>query len=76
VGVFGDFEATDVTGAGDTVVSSIALSLAAGTGMLQAMMAANVAASNVVMKRGTAVTSPDEILSRLDSIDDSKGSGS
>ena len=73
VGVVGSPEATDVTGAGDTVVSAIALTLAAGGGMPEAMMAANVAASIVVMKRGTAVTKPEEILSSLDSITEGKG---
>jgi D-beta-D-heptose 7-phosphate kinase/D-beta-D-heptose 1-phosphate adenosyltransferase len=68
VGVVGSPEATDVTGAGDTVVSAIALSLAAGAGMPEAMMAANLAASIVVMKRGTAATSPGEILDALGSI--------
>ena len=66
VGVVGSPEATDVTGAGDTVVSAIALSLAAGATMVEAMKAANLAASIVVMKRGTAVTTPDEIISRID----------
>ncbi len=68
VGVVGSPEATDVTGAGDTVVSAVALTLAAGAGMQEAMLAANVAASIVVMKRGTAVTTPDEMMSKLDSI--------
>jgi rfaE bifunctional protein kinase chain/domain len=66
VGVVGSPEATDVTGAGDTVVSAIALSLAAGATMVEAMKAANLAASIVVMKRGTAVTTPGEIISRTD----------
>jgi rfaE bifunctional protein kinase chain/domain len=73
VGVFGSPEATDVTGAGDTVVSAVALSLAAGNGMREAMMAANVAASIVVMKRGTAVATPAEIESALDSLQRGKG---
>ena len=75
VGVVGSPEATDVTGAGDTVVSAIALTLAAGAGMTEAMLAANVAASIVVMKRGTAVTRQEEILSSLDSIMEGKGGG-
>ncbi len=75
VGVVGSPEATDVTGAGDTVVSAVALTLAAGAGMREAMLAANVAASIVVMKRGTAVTGPEEILSRLDSIREAGGGG-
>jgi bifunctional ADP-heptose synthase (sugar kinase/adenylyltransferase) len=75
VGVVGSPEATDVTGAGDTVVSAIALTLAAGAGMTEAMLAANVAASIVVMKRGTAVTTQEEILSSLDSMLEGKGGG-
>ncbi len=75
VGVVGSPEATDVTGAGDTVVSAIALTLAAGAGMTEAMLAANVAASIVVMKRGTAVTRQEEILSSLDSMMEEKGGG-
>lgn len=75
VGVVGSPEATDVTGAGDTVVSAVALTLAAGSGMREAMLAANVAASIVVMKRGTAVTRPEEILSRVESIVEGKGGG-
>ena len=75
IGVVGSPEATDVTGAGDTVVSAVALTLAAGAGMREAMLAANVAASIVVMKRGTAVTSPGEILSRLGSMTGEKGGG-
>ncbi len=75
IGVVGSPEATDVTGAGDTVVSAVALTLAAGRGMREAMLAANVAASIVVMKRGTAVTSPEEILSRVETIIEGKGGG-
>ncbi len=60
-GVVGSPEATDVTGAGDTVVSVVALCLAAGEDMVTAMYLANIAASIVVMKRGTAVAAPEEI---------------
>jgi rfaE bifunctional protein kinase chain/domain len=74
-GVVGSPEATDVTGAGDTVVSAVALTLAAGGGMREAMLAANVAASIVVMKRGTAVTEPDEIMGRLESYSETGGGG-
>ncbi|MDD3643062.1 MAG: PfkB family carbohydrate kinase [Candidatus Krumholzibacteria bacterium] len=72
VGVVGSSEATDVTGAGDTVVAAVALSLAAGADMTTAMHAANIAASIVVMKRGTAVAAPGEVLSRLDAIEAGK----
>jgi rfaE bifunctional protein kinase chain/domain len=74
-GVVGSPEATDVTGAGDTVVSAVALTLAAGGTMREAMLAANVAASIVVMKRGTAVTDPGEILLTLDSMMEGRGGG-
>ena len=77
VGVLGSSEATDVTGAGDTVVSAVALTLAASGSMTEAMMLANAAAARVVMKRGTAVTSVPEILGLLDEsecIDGSVGS--
>ena len=66
VGVLGSSEATDVTGAGDTVVSAVALTLAAGGDMPTAMHLANAAAARVVMKRGTAVTSVPEIEELLD----------
>ncbi|MBU8923176.1 MAG: bifunctional hydroxymethylpyrimidine kinase/phosphomethylpyrimidine kinase [Bacteroidales bacterium] len=66
IGVTGSPEATDVTGAGDTVVSAVALSLAAGYDMKTAMILANTAASVVVMKRGTAVASPEEIIKVLE----------
>ncbi len=74
-GVVGSSEATDVTGAGDTVVAAVALSLAAGAGMKEAMLAANVAASIVVMKRGTAVASPREILGTLPALLEREGEG-
>lgn len=72
VGVVGSTEATDVTGAGDTVVAAVALSLAAGAGMTTAMHAANIAASIVVMKRGTAVATPRELLERVDALESGK----
>jgi rfaE bifunctional protein kinase chain/domain len=62
VGVVGSTEATDVTGAGDTVVAAVALTLAAGGGFEEAMRLANIAAAVVVMKRGTATATVPEIL--------------
>lgn len=62
VAVIGSSEATDVTGAGDTVVSVVALTLAAGGTMETAMHLANAAASIVVMKRGTAVATVPELF--------------
>lgn len=55
-------EVSDVTGAGDTVASTIALSLAVGLSFEEAITIANYAAAVVVRKVGTAVASPDEIL--------------
>jgi len=72
--VVGSPEATDVTGAGDTVVSAVALSLAAGADMVTAMRIANLAASVVVMKRGTAVASTAEIVSAARSASGAGGS--
>lgn len=65
VSVIGSEEATDVTGAGDTVVSAVALTLAVGGGMETAMHIANAAASIVVMKRGTAAATAAELHSLL-----------
>jgi rfaE bifunctional protein kinase chain/domain len=61
VGIVGTDEATDVTGAGDTVSAVIALSLACGAPLVDAAQMATYAAAVVVMKRGTATASPDEI---------------
>lgn len=59
-------EVFDVSGAGDTVAATVALSLASGHPPELAMQIANVAAGIVVGKRGTATVSPKEILSELD----------
>jgi bifunctional ADP-heptose synthase (sugar kinase/adenylyltransferase) len=69
VGVIGSAEATDVTGAGDTVVSVVALVLAAGGAMEMAMHLANAAASIVVMKRGTAVATAPELIEVVRSLE-------
>ena len=51
----------DVTGAGDTVIATMALSIAAGGSFDEAARLANYAAGLVVMKRGTATVSPEEL---------------
>lgn len=56
-------EVYDVTGAGDTVVTSICLALAAGAEMIQAVELANAAAGIVVGKIGTATVTASELLS-------------
>ena len=58
----------DVTGAGDTVLSVLALGVAAGAQLADAAMLANVAAGVVVGKLGTASVSPQELLHALDDI--------
>ncbi|HTU03329.1 MAG TPA: D-glycero-beta-D-manno-heptose-7-phosphate kinase [Candidatus Sulfotelmatobacter sp.] len=58
-------EVYDVTGAGDTVMSALALALAAGASMVEAATLANVAAGIVVGKRGTATVERAELLSAL-----------
>lgn len=68
VSVIGSREATDVTGAGDTVVSTVALTLAVDGNMETAMWIANAAASIVVMKRGTAAATEAELRSLLSRI--------
>lgn len=54
-------EVFDVTGAGDTVIATLAASLAAGTSLHEAMALANLAASIVVGKLGTATVSAPEL---------------
>lgn len=54
-------EVFDVTGAGDTVISVLAASLAAGEPLPQAVALANLAAGIVVAKLGTAVVSAPEL---------------
>jgi D-beta-D-heptose 7-phosphate kinase/D-beta-D-heptose 1-phosphate adenosyltransferase len=56
----------DVSGAGDTVIAVLALALAAGAPVEQAMELANFAAGAVVGKLGTATASPEEILALLE----------
>jgi D-beta-D-heptose 7-phosphate kinase/D-beta-D-heptose 1-phosphate adenosyltransferase len=54
-------EVSDVTGAGDTVVATLALALAAGATMTEAAILANHAAGIVVGKFGPATVTPDEL---------------
>jgi D-beta-D-heptose 7-phosphate kinase/D-beta-D-heptose 1-phosphate adenosyltransferase len=58
-------EVYDVTGAGDTVIATLALGLAAGAPLAQAARLANHAAGVVVGKVGTATAGPDEVLAAL-----------
>ncbi len=58
-------EVYDVTGAGDTVVSIMALSLASSLSFLESANLANIGASVVVSKLGTATCSIDELLNEI-----------
>ena len=59
--ISGKDDVADVTGAGDTVCAAVALSLASGADFLDASRIANYAAGIVVMKRGTATLTVDEL---------------
>jgi D-glycero-beta-D-manno-heptose-7-phosphate kinase len=61
----GSKEPVDVTGAGDTVIGAFALGLASGLSFPDAAMIANHAGGIVVMKRGTAAVSADELVASL-----------
>jgi D-beta-D-heptose 7-phosphate kinase/D-beta-D-heptose 1-phosphate adenosyltransferase len=58
-------EVFDVSGAGDTVVATIAAALAGGFALAEAAALANAAAGIVVGKSGTAVAHPDELAAAL-----------
>jgi rfaE bifunctional protein kinase chain/domain len=59
--IFGSDAIVDVTGAGDTVVATLTLALAAGGSFESAARLANYAGGLVVMKRGTATVSAAEL---------------
>lgn len=59
-------EVFDVTGAGDTVIATLAVALAAGASMAEAAVLANHAAGIVVAKLGTATASQSEILNSFE----------
>jgi rfaE bifunctional protein kinase chain/domain len=63
--VFGSDQAVDVTGAGDTVIATFTLALAAGARVLEAAQLANYAGGIVVMKRGTATVTREELLNAI-----------
>jgi rfaE bifunctional protein kinase chain/domain len=58
-------EVYDVSGAGDTVIATVAVMLAAGADMESAVRLANLAAGIVVAKLGTAVASLKELRELL-----------
>ncbi|HXT19845.1 MAG TPA: PfkB family carbohydrate kinase, partial [Thermoanaerobaculia bacterium] len=66
VPVHGTDQVADVTGAGDTVIGTFALALAAGATPLEATLLANYAGGVVVMKRGTATLTRDELRTAIE----------
>jgi D-beta-D-heptose 7-phosphate kinase/D-beta-D-heptose 1-phosphate adenosyltransferase len=68
-------EVFDVSGAGDTVVATLALGMAFGATLVDAARLANTAAGIVVGKQGTATVSAGEIIARLDPAHDGPLSG-
>jgi rfaE bifunctional protein kinase chain/domain len=58
-------EVADVTGAGDTVIASLALALAAGATLAEAAWIANQAAAIVVGKFGPATVTREELIAQL-----------
>ena len=64
--IFGSDQVADVTGAGDTVIATFTAALAAGASAEDAAHLANYAGGIVVMKRGTATASQQELLQALD----------
>jgi D-glycero-beta-D-manno-heptose-7-phosphate kinase len=64
--IFGSDQVVDVTGAGDTVIAVFTAALAAGASTEEAAQLANYAGGIVVMKRGTATVSQQELLHALE----------
>jgi rfaE bifunctional protein kinase chain/domain len=64
--IFGSDQVADVTGAGDTVIATFAAAFAAGASTEEAAHLANYAGGIVVMKRGTATVSGQELLDALE----------
>ena len=65
VPIYGTDQVADVTGAGDTVIATFTLALAAGATPVEASLLANYAGGVVVMKRGTATVSSAELKRAL-----------
>jgi rfaE bifunctional protein kinase chain/domain len=64
--ISGKDDVTDVTGAGDTVCAAVTLALASGADFYSASQVANYAAGVVVMKRGTATLTREELKLAMD----------
>ena len=66
-------EVFDVSGAGDTVIAALALAVASGRSLVQAMHIANAAAGVVVSKLGTATADIAEVMHELSALDAQAG---
>jgi len=66
--IVGSDQIADVTGAGDTVIATMTLALAAGATFLEAAHLSNHAGGIVVMKRGTATVSAAELRHAVSSV--------
>ncbi len=66
VPIVGSDEVADVTGAGDTVIATMALALSSGASFVEATRLANYAGGLVVMKRGTATVSAPELCEAIE----------
>ena len=64
--IFDSDEVADVTGAGDTVIATFTAALAAGASTEEAAHLANYAGGIVVMKRGTATVSQQELIAAVE----------
>jgi bifunctional ADP-heptose synthase (sugar kinase/adenylyltransferase) len=65
--IYGTDEVADVTGAGDTVIAVFTLALACGAAAEYAARLANYAGGIVVMKRGTATVTRNELRAAVNS---------
>lgn len=63
--IVGSDQISDVTGAGDTVIATFTLALASGGSFAEAARLANYAGGLVVMKRGTATVTRDELIAAV-----------
>jgi sugar/nucleoside kinase (ribokinase family) len=59
-------EVSDVTGAGDTVIATVAMGLAAGAGLTEAATLANYAAGIAVARFGPTAVTQSDLLETLD----------
>ncbi len=66
IDIVGKDEVVDVTGAGDTVISSYILSLSKGADFAESANIANVAGGIVVQKPGTATVSREELIKQIE----------